>query len=299
MRKHVWSLAHVSIFAIIFTGCEPSVAPPEPESATAPVPAVVGKRVQVERDGPGGTVRMWGTVQPDGTITQGDMILGHVDDSSDGEEPDGVRRAHGSALQSWRWPNARIPYVISGAFGPWTQASITNNIALWNQQSVVQWVPSNPWLDPDIVFITPGNSCSSAVGRVGGAQTLTLTSACAVLSAKTLHEMGHATGLFHEQSRADRDDHVIVNFDNIPTAAHDNYEKTELTGTPAHDIGPYVDALPDLCILQRSDSLCGRRCKRGRYRRHQRRLHLRAGRTVSRRCRRDTPHVQGHMETLE
>ncbi len=40
-----------------------------------------------------------------------------------------------------------------------------------------------------------------------------------------LHELGHALGFFHEQSRPDRDDYVIIAWDNIKESNKHNFEK--------------------------------------------------------------------------
>ena len=40
-----------------------------------------------------------------------------------------------------------------------------------------------------------------------------------------IHEMVHAAGFFHEQSRTDRDDHVKVIFENIPPKYHAQFKK--------------------------------------------------------------------------
>jgi len=57
-------------------------------------------------------------------------------------------------------------------------------------------------------------SCYSYVGRVGGSQAVSLDNDC-VYSDTVKHELMHATGFWHEQSRIDRDDYVKIYYDNI------------------------------------------------------------------------------------
>ncbi|KAB5566799.1 hypothetical protein GE09DRAFT_1219055 [Coniochaeta sp. 2T2.1] len=51
---------------------------------------------------------------------------------------------------------------------------------------------------------------SSAVGMQGGEQTVSIE-----VDYKALHELGHALGLIHEQSRSDRDEYVEFQWDII------------------------------------------------------------------------------------
>ena len=55
----------------------------------------------------------------------------------------------------------------------------------------------------------------SQVGHVGGKQDLTLASPGCEHLGTILHEIMHALGFFHEQSRPDRDHFVTINWDNI------------------------------------------------------------------------------------
>ena len=56
--------------------------------------------------------------------------------------------------------------------------------------------------------------CASHVGRTGGRQPLYVGKGCQS-DGMMMHEIGHALGFFHEQSRIDRDLFITVNFNNI------------------------------------------------------------------------------------
>ena len=57
-------------------------------------------------------------------------------------------------------------------------------------------------------------SCMSHVGRHGGQQGVTIGHGCTRLGT-CQHELLHALGTIHEQSRPDRNDHVTIVWDNI------------------------------------------------------------------------------------
>ena len=56
--------------------------------------------------------------------------------------------------------------------------------------------------------------CFSMIGRQGGKQQISLGNGCGQIGV-AIHEIMHALGFFHEQSRRDRDNYITINFGNI------------------------------------------------------------------------------------
>lgn len=165
-------------------------------------------------------------------VTDGDIILGKAS-TQDDTQPLGL--AH-SALGK-RWPNAVIPYAVSNALTSATKSWIQAAIAHWSNNTPMKFVlldESNKNQYSDYVEFVEGSGCSSYIGRQGGRQPITLSTACS--QGNIVHEIGHAIGLYHEHARSDRDEYVQIMWDNIPAERGYNFQK-QING--ANDIGPY------------------------------------------------------------
>jgi PKD repeat protein len=124
------------------------------------------------------------------------------------------------APDHFRWPGGVVPYVIDAAVP--SQTRIADAITMIESTTGgVTFVPRTG--QADYVKFIASDGCSSSVGRQGGEQTLRLTSDCG--TGATAHEMLHALGMEHEQSRCDRDDYVEILFDNVEDGQESNFEK--------------------------------------------------------------------------
>lgn len=85
--------------------------------------------------------------------------------------------------------------------------------------------------DNYIDFVS-STGCSSSLGMQGGRQTINLASGCG--RGSIVHEICHALGIFHEQSRPDRGNQIIINWGNIESSHSHNFD-TEL----AHNYGAF------------------------------------------------------------
>jgi len=124
-----------------------------------------------------------------------------------------------------RWPEGVIPYVISSKFSVYERSVIARAIIEYRNNTCLRFVPRTS--ERDYVHIMSGAGCFSHVGRTGGAQPVSLGRGCVHVGI-AIHELMHAAGFWHEQSRADRDEHIMIMYDNIADGMSHNFLKYNL-----------------------------------------------------------------------
>ncbi len=193
---------------------------------------------------------------------QGDIVLEKVQTI----DPQVAPPSFGIDYAQYLWPKVgaqyQIPYVIASGSGD--TANLNAAISQFNSTlSNIQFVAYTSQTDYVNFYFNPGDfsgECEAIVGRAGGEQNVGGSAQCTV--ATILHEMGHTVGLWHEQSRPDRNTYISVNYNNLIKGSISNfnqiYDNAQTFGTlfdyasimeyPAFSFsrngGPAIESIP-------------------------------------------------------
>lgn len=162
-------------------------------------------------------------------IFQGDIVLEKVEPVNPQQPPAFSTNSIGVDYSTYLWPKVgnqyQIPYVITSGTGDLT--NLTAAITQFNKTfSNIKFVALVAQTDYVNFYFNPDDTsgeCEAVVGRAGGEQPVGGSATCAL--GTILHEMGHTIGLWHEQSRPDRNTYVSVNYDNLIKGSISNFNQ--------------------------------------------------------------------------
>ncbi|XP_066438562.1 hatching enzyme 1.2-like [Eleutherodactylus coqui] len=107
----------------------------------------------------------------------------------------------------------KVPYSLASDYSTENKKLITAALQTFTALTCIQFIERTT--EKDYINIHSGSGCWSSIGKVGGNQPLSLMNGGCIMKGIVQHEIEHALGFYHEQSRSDREDHVDVNWQYI------------------------------------------------------------------------------------
>jgi len=146
-------------------------------------------------------------------------------------------KAYTSVSNLWN-KNYAIPYQIESSLrGTRGETQIKAAIADYHRYTCLRFTPRTSTRQTTYLSFWKGRGCSSPVGYGRGKRSISLASGC-WRKGTVIHEIGHSIGLYHEQSRLDRDRYIEILWNNITPRAKFNFNKGR-TGTITSHGTPY------------------------------------------------------------
>uniref|UniRef100_UPI0037E7B72E hatching enzyme 1.2-like n=1 Tax=Semicossyphus pulcher TaxID=241346 RepID=UPI0037E7B72E len=144
----------------------------------------------------------------DPTLIEGDIAI-----DSEAERNADPCTSRGCMWGKWTDGKVYIPYYITNHFSSREKAIITRGLESFSSFSCIRFRPSRS-SDRDWLSIESQNGCYSYVGRRGGKQVVSLARRGCLYHGTVQHELLHALGFNHEQTRSDRDNHIKLSVQN-------------------------------------------------------------------------------------
>lgn len=133
-----------------------------------------------------------------------------------GDERENDRNAMKSAAN--KWPNGIIPYRFDEAYIEKDRACILHAMEVFRKKTCIKFIFKRSNQTEHIRFMMSDSGCGTLVGYKGEQSNpidVFLSDKCLGSPGAIQHELLHVMGMWHEQSRPDRDQYVDIIWDNI------------------------------------------------------------------------------------
>ena len=121
------------------------------------------------------------------------------------------------------WPNGVVPYTFAHNYGSSFVSVVESAMRAIEAVSNVRFVRRSNQRNAVSISGTQAG-CWSYVGMQGNVQTISIGRGCAY-EGIVVHELLHALGIWHEQSRGDRDSYIDILWENVQRNQRHNFEK--------------------------------------------------------------------------
>uniref|UniRef100_A0A3Q3FEY8 Metalloendopeptidase n=1 Tax=Labrus bergylta TaxID=56723 RepID=A0A3Q3FEY8_9LABR len=158
------------------------------------------------------------------SVDEPNLIEGDIAIDSEAERNADPCTSRGCMWRKWTDGKVYIPYYITNHFSSREKAIITRGLESFSSFSCIRFRPSRSD-DREWLQIESQNGCWSYVGRRGGKQVVSLARSGCLYHGTVQHELLHALGFNHEQTRSDRDNHIQVLLQNVDSSMQHNFRK--------------------------------------------------------------------------
>ncbi|XP_039269557.2 uncharacterized protein LOC120344405 isoform X3 [Styela clava] len=129
-------------------------------------------------------------------------------------------------LQKWNTTKSGkyflVPYVFDYSLSGAAFRAILRAIEAFNTHTCVRLISRT--FEKDFLNFTDARGCWSYVGRNGGSQEISISSGCEYVGT-VMHQIMHALGFWHKQSRQDRDKYIYILRQNIKSGFDGSFQK--------------------------------------------------------------------------